>query len=89
MREKLRLRAIDCPELPTPAGQAAKRAVEALVAEALDVTIVTSKVDKYDRYLADVHLTLRSGEEVFLNNHLLQHGHAVRTDGATAETWVP
>jgi endonuclease YncB( thermonuclease family) len=57
--------------------------------EALDVTIVTSKVDKYDRYLADVHLTLRSGEEVFLNNHLLQHGHAVRTDGATAETWVP
>ncbi len=42
------------------------------------VFIKTSKSDKYDRYLADVFITDKSGEEQYLNNLLLEQGHAVR-----------
>jgi endonuclease YncB( thermonuclease family) len=42
------------------------------------VFIRTSKSDKYDRYLADVFLTDKNGEEQYLNNLLLEQGHAVR-----------
>lgn len=88
MHEKLRLRGIDCPEMNTPEGRAAKRVVEALLLEAEDVIVTTSKVDKYDRYLADVHFRLRSGDELFLNNHLLAHGHA-RPANSSMQDWLP
>jgi endonuclease YncB( thermonuclease family) len=61
--------------LPAPGGKAAKRFTESLVARAAAVTICTTKPDKYDRYLADVFLTTDAGE-VFLNNALLENGHA-------------
>lgn len=56
-----------------------------LLVDAAEVTIATSKVDKYDRYLADVHIRRTKDEgqetsdlpEVFLNNALLENGHAV------------
>ncbi len=83
LEEKLRLRGIDCPEMGTTEGRAAKRFVDGLIATTQDLTIVTSKVDKYDRYLADVHLRLRSGAAVFLNNTLLEQGHAVPMDPTT------
>ena len=88
MDEKLRLRGLDCPEMDTPAGKAAKRYVETLLLETAEVIITTSKVDKYDRYLADVHLRQRSGETIFLNNALLAQGHAVPMGEAQAE-WTP
>jgi endonuclease YncB( thermonuclease family) len=88
MDEKLRLRGLDCPEMDTPAGKVAKRYVETLLVETAEVTITTSKVDKYDRYLADVHLRQRSGEAIFLNNALLAHGHAVPM-GEAQEEWTP
>jgi endonuclease YncB( thermonuclease family) len=76
VKQKLRLRDLDCPELATPEGKAAKRFVDALMAQTEDVTICTTKPDKYDRYLADVFLALADGREVYLNNELLAHGHA-------------
>ena len=82
LEQKLRLRGIDCPEMSTPEGRAAKRFVEALLAKTTAITIRTSKPDKYDRYLADVFLTAKAGEEVYLNNALLENGHAVRKDAA-------
>ena len=45
------------------------------------------KVDKYDRYRADVSLRLRSGEEIFLNNALLANGQAVRMEAAAQDDW--
>jgi endonuclease YncB( thermonuclease family) len=102
MDEKLRLRGIDCPEIATARGAAAKRHVESLVSAATDVAIATSKVDKYDRYLADVHL--RIGEKecarlsshsrddagwLHLNNALLVDGFAQRADSASVGDWVP
>ena len=87
--EKFRLRGIDCPEMNTAEGKAAKRFVDRLMSDAEEITVATSKVDKYDRYLADVYLRLRSGKEVFLNNALLENGHAVRMDGADQDDWNP
>jgi micrococcal nuclease len=84
VKQKLRLRDLDCPEIGTPAGRAAKRFTEALVAQARGVTISTTKPDKYDRYLADFFLgaTERGGVgegsgDVYLNNELLAAGRAV------------
>lgn len=87
VKQKLRLRDLDCPEMDTPEGQAAKTGVESLVARASSVTICTTKPDKYDRYLADVFLNGPDGE-VYLNNELLANGHAVRKDGGyTPADW--
>jgi endonuclease YncB( thermonuclease family) len=59
--EKLRLRGIDCPELDTPEGEAAKRFVEEQVALAQSITITTTKPDKWDRYLSDIFLLMKDG----------------------------
>jgi hypothetical protein len=56
IEQKLRLRGLDCLEMKTPEGRAAKRFVDALVANTTVVVINTTKPDKYDRYLADVFL---------------------------------
>jgi endonuclease YncB( thermonuclease family) len=87
LKEKLRLRGVDCPELDTPEGRAAGRFVETLVSRTTSLTITTTKPDKWDRYLSDVHLELESGETVFLNNLLLENGRAVRKDGYALSDW--
>ena len=87
VKQKLRLRDLDCPELVTPEGRAAKRFVEALLAKTKSVTVTTTKPDKYDRYLADVFFAPASGDEVFLNNALLAHGHAVRKEEWEFRDW--
>jgi endonuclease YncB( thermonuclease family) len=86
LKEKLRLRGIDCPEMDTPEGRAAKRFVETLVATAHRVTITTTKPDKWDRYLSDVFLETDDGD-LFLNNHLLANGHARRMDEYSLTDW--
>ena len=87
LKEKVRLRGIDCPELDTPEGKAAKRFVEAQVKQCSAITITTTKPDKWDRYLCDIFLRLAGGGEVFLNNLLLEHGHARRYDKVTQADW--
>ena len=87
LKEKLRLRGLDCPEMDTVEGKAAKRFVETLAAQATAVTITTTKPDKYDRYLSDIFLETNSGAEIFLNNALLENGHAIRKDGYTLSDW--
>ncbi len=87
VEQKLRLRGLDCPEIDTPGGKAAKRFTLAAVAAAAAVSINTSKPDKYDRYLADVFLGAEGGDDVFLNNALLENGHAVRKDAWEFRDW--
>ena len=86
VKQKLRLRGLDCPEMETPEGKAAKRFVEALIGQAKSVTITTTKPDKYDRYLSDVFLELDGGD-LFLNNHLMANGHARRMDEYSLTNW--
>ena len=77
-RQKLRLRGIDCPEIKTPEGKAAKKFVESVLSKVPYLTVLSHKNDKYDRYEADVFFTDRHGKEIYLNNLLLETGHAVR-----------
>lgn len=107
--QKLRLRGLDCPEINSREGQGAKRFVERQLhsslrgvkqskAEAISspVVITSTKSDKYDRYLADVFLPLRSvktssggtratkheyTQDTYLNNELLKRGFAVAVRG--------
>jgi endonuclease YncB( thermonuclease family) len=88
LEQKLRLRGLDCPEMSTPEGRAAKRFVDALAAKTTAVVINTTKPDKYDRYLADVFLATDTGE-IFLNNALLENGQAVRKDAWEFGYWEP
>jgi len=101
---KLRLRGLDCPEISTAAGRAAKAFVEKLIQPGDEVIICTTKPDKYDRYLADVFMGKfknsadsdlqlsifnaqlgANGTVVYLNNALLENGHAARYDGGAKE----
>ena len=60
------------------AGMEAKEFVEKALAGASPVFIKTTHSDKYDRYLVDVFITDKNGEEQYLNNLLLEEGLAVR-----------
>lgn len=63
---KLRLRGLDCPELATAAGRAAKAFVETLLSPGDEVILCTTKPDKYDRYLADVFIVESAASETRL-----------------------
>ena len=83
-RETLRLRGLDCPELNTKEGQAAKMFVQAHIKEAQILIVRSSRSDKYDRYLADVFIPRGSQPDektdIYLNNLLLRNHHAQRMD---------
>jgi endonuclease YncB( thermonuclease family) len=103
LEEKLRLRGLDCPELDTAAGKAAKRFVDGVLAPGAAVVLTTTKPDKYDRYLADVFLSGAPTEtrdpkpqtpspaaavgDTFLNNALLAAGHATVKTSYAPSDW--
>ena len=86
--QNLRLRGIDTPEMGTPEGRRAKAFVVNAV-ENKTVIVATTKVDKYDRYLADVlyaegPVTDPSEiitQGVYLNRQLIAEGLAQRYVG--------
>ncbi len=71
VRQKVRLRGIDAPELDTKAGFAAKRFVESRLEPIKEIIVTTTKPDKYDRYLSDVWIG-----DANLNQLLLSTGRA-------------
>lgn len=75
----LRLAGINTPELPTPEGQAAQDALEAMVAAQVGGVVVIRTIkdrrEKYGRYLATLY-PLDGG--VSFNERLVMAGHAVR-----------
>ena len=77
-RQVLRLRGIDCPEMDTREGQAAKAFVQSYIKEAQMIIVRSSRSDKYDRYLADIFVPREGEEEIFLNNLLLEKRYAMR-----------
>jgi endonuclease YncB( thermonuclease family) len=84
-RQKIRLRGIDTPELPTKDGVKAKAYVEDIVERSPFVVLTTSKSDKYDRYLADLFYMPRQAPPAavaekgfFLNRKLMLEGLADR-----------
>ncbi len=79
VRQYLRLRGINCPELDTPEGKRAKAFVEKELGKARRIILTSSRSDKYDRYLADVFIESTNGER-YLNQALLDEGLAVRME---------
>lgn len=79
-REKFRLNGINCPELDTPEGKAAKRFVESELAGCEFITLKSTrtKKEKWGRYLGDVFYTQpKQTKMIYLNQLLLDKGHAV------------
>lgn len=72
IKESVRLRGINTPEIKTTEGQRAKRFVTRLLKTAEEIVIKTYWEDKYGRYLADVWV----GDE-YLNQRLLDENLAV------------
>jgi endonuclease YncB( thermonuclease family) len=79
--QKLRLRAIDTPELKTAEGQRARKYLEKTLADVGEFVVTTQKVDLYDRYLADIFYLPgeRDMERVaregrYLNRELVEQG---------------
>ncbi len=71
--QKLRLRALDAPEIVSAEGREAKAFLEKHFAKTRnEILIKTSKSDKYDRYLADIW-----AGEVYVNQALIDEGLAV------------
>lgn len=74
IRQYLRLRGINAPELSTEAGKKARAFVERELSQVPHVILTSSRSDKYDRYLADVFYEKEPGEELYLNQVLLDEG---------------
>ena len=86
-REKLRLRDIDTPEMSTKAGVRARDFVVEALAKSRYILLSTSKVDKYDRYVADVFYRAKATDPeeimedgVYLNQQLVDEGLAKVVD---------
>ena len=84
-RQKLRLRGIDAPELPTNEGIRAKSFVARELAKVEFAVVTTTKPDKYNFYLADVFYLPEANEPgsvltkgKFLNKEILVKGLAKR-----------
>ena len=85
VNQRIRLRAIDCPEASTPEGQKAKSYVEDQLKDCKTAVIQTFKrIDVYGRYVCDVfYLKGEADKELvaekgnFLNQKLLDEGLAV------------
>jgi hypothetical protein len=73
---RLRLRGINCPEVTTDPGKAARFFVKKQLPKGAPITVKTYKDDKYGRYLADVHFRSVGTAEptTFLNQLLLDKG---------------
>ena len=80
-RETIRLNYIDCPEMDTPEGRAAKKFVEKELSacEFITVKSIRTRQEKWGRYLGDVFFQRKGkGPLIYLNQLLLDKGHAVR-----------
>ena len=78
VRQKLRLRGIDTPEITTRQGKLAKQLVARALKDCNPIVIKTHGTDKYARYLADIFYlpgqpdaNVVAAQGVFLNQRLL------------------
>lgn len=75
--DEARLHGIDCPDVATPEGQAAKGFVDARLAEGSVVRIRIEGRDKQGRPVATVYHPDEDGAWVDLGAELVDAGHAV------------
>lgn len=87
VRQKLRFRGIDSPELGTPEGEEAKKYTASVLPKGKRIVIKSHQTDIYGRFVADIFYTPEPAnpEEIiangiFLNNELLEKGLANRME---------
>lgn len=73
IRQYLRLRGINAPELKTEEGKRARAFVERELSKVPYIILTSSRSDKFDRYLADVFYGMPD-KEIYLNQLLLDEG---------------
>ncbi len=73
INQSIRLIRIDCPELDTSAGKAARTYTSSLIPVGSTIMVASASLDKYGRILGDVLLLDGSS----LSTHILEAGHAV------------
>jgi len=83
IREKLRLKGIDAPEMSTVAGRRAQTWLKKRLDARGYAVVKTHKTDKYDRYLADVFIGPNGQDPqqiastgAYVNQELIDAGHA-------------
>lgn len=83
LRQRLRFRGLDAPELGTKRGMNSKKFVESRLRDCKFLIIKTHGSDKYDRYLVDVFYLKKERsvervlkEGIYLNNEILKEGFA-------------
>jgi endonuclease YncB( thermonuclease family) len=74
IREYLRLRGLDAPEMDTAKGKRAREFVAKELGKVDHVILKSSRSDKYGRYLADIFYGPEDGQ--YLNQRLLDEGYA-------------
>lgn len=77
--DKFRLKGIDCPELGTPEGERAKTFVEKELSSCDFITVkstLAARREKWGRFVVDLFYS-KEGREKYLNQVLLDEGHAV------------
>ncbi len=74
-RQRIRLAGVDCPEIGTPGGRAAREAVLTWADFPLQTLVAYSKKDKYGRRIADLEM---DGDR--LSDELVKRGLAVRKE---------
>ena len=77
IRQYLRLRGINAPEISAPEGKKARDFVERALSKVSHVVLSSFRSDKYDRYLADIFYG-DLNKEIYLNQLLLDEGLAER-----------
>lgn len=77
LRQYLRLRGINMPELDTRLGKRAADFVTTQLKEVSEIILCSSKHDIFDRYLADVFIPAPNGD-IYLNQLLLDKGFGSR-----------
>ena len=78
-RDSFRLSGIDAPEMSAVGGEEAKAHLEGLLGLGV-CRVETFKPDKFGRWLAEIYITVRSGE-MSANKLMVLDGHAVPYSG--------
>lgn len=76
--ERVRLAGINCPEAGTEDGDKATAFVKQFEGASILVQTIKDHKDKYGRYLANVWVDTADGQNVLLNDLLLENGLAVK-----------
>lgn len=70
-RQRFRIKGIDAPEMNCIEGQISKTYLTELICDQ-SVTLISEKTDSFGRFLADLFITTKKGEQINVGAHLIE-----------------